>query len=709
MKKSSHLFRNLKRYFRGSAQGLSHYPTKVASSRAPSITGGDTNSGSELDLEYVPASIDEDIYGDEAANMPKSNKFDYSKKKNTGVSLGQFIAKQLDGEADAVKRAAERAARKSISSVDGPDSDTSVTHHIDLKVPGKELGDNGLSVLCDGLEAALGKGTADASLALEDVDLTANDLTTTGLARFAPVIRNAKFDIKSIVLAHNAITVESDQQAGEWETFLRSFADCQKLRRLDLSGNPGLGRRAMEVLAMVHVREPQVDPIRAIGESDVQSLHSTTGDDSRTRSGSLSLEVNGDTGRLRHTISDGRTLTRRRGLRSIPFISLKACSLSDAGALWLSYVIEDHYYPVQLVSELNAAMADCSIEAYRQDSKAHGIDWLGNDATLTKDGLSLLIKTESVRKQTVLDDRSTLPGSIPVETSPVSVSQGNGVPAERRLPRAAPGSRRVSLKSTVSAGDDEQGLTELDSWRKRIQRQMIAHDEAKSADLWHAALRLLRVSRCLRMAAPTTCVIYTGPKLFICSTDKVKPLTIRILSPVAPIKTSMGGQAVQLSIDPAKAQRNSYAGTLGSPEVALTDVTNTPTTPKRVFKAHRKDAFSHGADSDTVTEKLSGLAIRIASGAEYLHYQEDRMNKQGGTAFRDMSSVCHLPQELLGRILGLAVGEREMALFSELQMKAVVGWGMRRETLTTGLQGKDLSFRAWMLLDKIKCIEYAAE
>ncbi|KAK4554692.1 hypothetical protein LTR86_008194 [Recurvomyces mirabilis] len=709
MKKSSHLFRNLKRYFRGSAHGLSHYPTKVASSHAPSITGGDTKSGSELDLDYVSVSIDENIYEDEIVNMPKSNKFDYSKKKNTGVSLGQFIAKQLDGEADAVKRAAERAARKSIGSVDGTDADTSVTHHIDLKVPGKELGDDGLSVLCDGLEAALGKGTADASLALEDVDLTDNGLTTAGLARFASVTRNAKFDIKTIVLANNAIVVESDQQAGEWEKFLRAFADCQKLRRLDLSGNPGLGRRAMEVLAMIHVREPQIDPIRATGESDVQSLHSIVGDDNRTRSGSLSLEVNGDAGRPRNTISDGRTLTRRCGLRSIPFISLKTCGLCDAGALWLSYVIEDHYYPVQLVSELNAAMSDSSIEAYRQDSKVHGIDWSGNEASLSKDGLSLLIKTESVRKHTVLDDRSTLAGSVIVETSPQSVIQDNGVPTERRLSRAATGSRRVSLRSNISAEDDEQGLTELDSWRKRIQRQMIAHDEAKSADLWHAALRLLRATRCLRMVAPTSRVIYTGPKLFICSAAVPKPPTIRILSPAAATKTSAGGQAVRLSIDPAKAQRNSYAGTLGSPEVALTDVTNTPTTPKRVFKAHRKDAFSHGADAVIVTEKLSGLAIRVASSAEYLQYQEERTGRSGGNAFRDVGNVCHLPRKVLGRILGLAVGVKEMTLLSELQRKAVVGRGMRRETLTTGLQGKDLSFRAWMLLDKIKCVEYAAE
>ena len=211
------------------------------------------------------------------------------------------------------------------------------------------------------------------------------------------------------------------------------------------------------------------------------------------------------------------------------------------------------------------------------------------------------------------------------------------------------------------------------------------------------------------MVAPTSRVIYTGPKVAVCLTAELKPSTIRILSPVAPTDTSTGRQAVKLSIDPVTTQRNSYAGTLGSPEVALTDVTNTPSTPKRVFKAHRKDAFSHGADPLIVTQRLSGLAIRVASSADYMHYQEKRMSEKGEYAFRDVSNVCHLPQTLLYRILGLATGVRGMALLSDPQKKAVVGWGMSRETLATGLRGKDLSFRAWMLLDKIKCVEYAPE
>ena len=73
--------------------------------------------------------------------MVKSNKFDYTNKKNTGVALGHFIAKQLDSEANAVKRATERQAKKHSSSSghEGGDAELSVVHHIDMSLPGKEL------------------------------------------------------------------------------------------------------------------------------------------------------------------------------------------------------------------------------------------------------------------------------------------------------------------------------------------------------------------------------------------------------------------------------------------------------------------------------------------------------------------------------------------------------------------------------------------
>ncbi|KAK3110044.1 hypothetical protein LTR53_016081, partial [Teratosphaeriaceae sp. CCFEE 6253] len=390
--------------------------------------------------------------------MGKSNKFDLTNKKNTGVGLGQFISKQLISEADAVKKAAERRRKHSIGSAEsldtsGVDFDCAVVHHIDLKVPGKELGDGGVFVLADGLEIALHKATAEASLALEDINLTDNGLTTAALARLAPIIEIASFDLKTINVSNNNIVVSSDEEAEQWELFLRSFRNCQKLRRLDLSGNIGLGTRAMEVLARIHVAEPQVDPIRLNSGMSVYSLDSMPERENSILVDSLTLEPSIAADRPRRSVSDGLTLPRRCGVRSLPHLALGNIGLTDSGALWLSYVLEDHYFPEQLISELNATHATTTIEAYRQERQMHGIDWSRNEAALSRDGLALLVKAESVRRRTVVDDSTTLASSTAIDESFEVVGDAKSPvhrSAERRDSRALLGNRRTSIKAMGS-------------------------------------------------------------------------------------------------------------------------------------------------------------------------------------------------------------------------------------------------------------------
>ncbi|TKA68598.1 hypothetical protein B0A55_08913 [Friedmanniomyces simplex] len=675
------------------------------------------------DTEYVPVLTEDDERDDvQLVKMGKSNKFDYTKKKNTSVGLGHFIAKQLDNEAEAVKKAAGRQARKhsmsSASSLDSPESDSSVIHYIDLKVPGKELGDDGVSVLADGVEVALRKGTAEASLALEDMDLTDNGLTTASLARLASVIEMASFDLKTINLANNEIVVISDEQAAQWETFLRSFRDCQKLRRLDLSANTGLGVRAIEELARIHIAEPQVDPIRLTSGMSVYSLNSTHGHGDGIRTDSLSLEPMAPPDLPRKSISDGRTLTRRCGLRSLPYLALNDIGLTDTGALWLSYVLEDHYYPEQLMNELNATLATTTIEAYRQGKQMHGIDWSRNERSLSKDGLLLLNKAESVRRRTVVDDSSTLAGSVAMEdltelTGGVDLAPKHS--AERRDSRVPVGNRRTSITSIKTTDGSEQGVAELDSLRKRIQRQIIAHDKPSSVRLWHASLRLLRCARLLLVASPSSRKYYTGLTRIQLQIVPQSQSTPAPQSPSLFRKTANGNER-KTYVDTDKAAlatlRGSYAKllspsgrTLEQPEQAITE-TNTP---KRVFKAHRKDAFSDAADPVAVSDRLSGLVLRDANKFErFVEFQQRRIDyaDQGMQAFRDVDVACHLPRRLIDIIVGLVLADRELKLMTQGQRSAVIQWGLRRETLRVGWAGKDRSQQAWMLLDSIRCLEY---
>ncbi|KAK0909667.1 hypothetical protein LTR02_004329 [Friedmanniomyces endolithicus] len=705
---SAHLIGRLKRHLKTARSACFDLTISSASdpsqlhAETPNAGGAVTPEQNTLDTGYVSivtednenddspdSTEDNDIDDLRLVKMGKSNKFDYSKKKNNGVGLGHFIAKQLESEAEVVKKAAGRQAKKhsmsSASSLEGLDSDSAVIHYIDLKVPGKELGDEGLFVLADGVEVALQKGNAEASLALEDVDLTANGLTTASLARLASVIEMASFDVKTINLANNNIVVFSDEQAAQWERFLRSFRDCQKLRRLDLSGNTGLGTRAIEELARIHIAEPQVDPIRLT-------------------SGIL--------------ISDGRTLTRRCGLRSLSYLNLSDVGLTGTGALWLSYVLEDHYYPEQLMNELNATLATTTIEAYRQGQQMHGIDWSHNEGSLSKDGLMLLHKAESVRRRTVVDDSSTLAGSVAMNdfTELAGGADQAGKPStERRDSRILTGNRRTSLNSVSTADGGEQGVAELDRLRKRIQRQIIAHDKPSSVHLWHASLRLLRCARLLMIASPSSRKYPSGLTPVQRPTaphDQPTPLT----QPPSPFRKTANGKEKALTVDTAKAAlatpRKSYAKllspsgrTLEQPEQAITE-TNTP---KRVFKAHRKDAFSDAADPVAVSERLSGLVIRQSTTFEqYIKYQQRRIeeSEQGAKAFRDVDVACHLPGRLVERIVGLVLPGRELELMTEGQRSAVVRWGLRRETLRVGWAGKDESSQAWMLLDGMQCLEY---
>ncbi|KAK3656652.1 hypothetical protein LTR22_009631 [Elasticomyces elasticus] len=686
------------------------FPPTITSDTSPSSKNTFTSSSSlTSDFEHIPEYQD-DNHDAEPSNMGgKSNKFDYSKKKNTGVSLGQFIAKQLDSEAEVIKRATERRARKhstgSTASPDGGESDEPAIHRLDLKVPGKELGDDGFCVLADGLEGALRK---EAALVLQDIDLTDNGLTTAALARLASVIELAKFDVQTINTAGNNIVVVSDQQAAQWELFLRSFRDCRKLRRLDLSGN-ALGVRAMEILAQIHIAEPQVDPVRLTSKMSISTFDTTHSSGESTRKDSLTLDPSAD--HARNSISDGLTLTRRCGLRALPYFMISNTGLTTTGALWLSYVLEDHYYPHQLTTELNATPA--TNEAYQQGARMHGIDWSGNEAALTKDGLLLLQKAEGVRGRTVVDDNSTSTDSVTMgESAELLELIGDGKRSiGRRSSRATTGNRRTSLKSINSIDGGEQGVAMLDSLRKRIQRQIIAHDKPSSVHLWHAALKLLRCARLLLIASPVSRKTYTGPAVFKVSINPdVKSTPSEQHS--SPARKTSQKHSNKLSVDTKRAGppiRGSYAKLLSpsgrthdQPEQALTEVN----TPKKIFKAHRKDAFSDAADPVAVTDRLNGLVLRVPQQfARYVDYQQTRIAEHG-VEYRDTNVACYLPMPLIDCIIGFALPERELGLMTYEQRSAAVQWGLRRDTLKVGWAGKDLSNQAWMLLDSIKCLEY---
>lgn len=668
---------------------------------------------SKVERQELGISSDDEVEGD----MGKSNKFDFTNRPSSGTKLGNSIASTLTKEAD---RIAVKSRKQSTSSSAGSEKDAS-GHPIDLQAPNKDLGDDGVCALADGLEIALRSGSVLACLALEDLNLSGNGITTVALARLAPIIDVARHDLKTLNLANNKIRVTTDEEAEQWEAFLLAFKDCFRLRRLDLSNNKELGVRGLEMFARVHINEPAITPTAAAGDVSVLSLVSENGDDDGSSPVHDSVYGDEDETEMGKSLSDVRLLKRRCGLRSIPYITLHDIGLTDAGALWFSYVLEDHHYPNQLTHDLNGTHATSHIKIYQQSASSGGIDWDENMALMGRDGLALLHKTETLRRQTMLDDQSTLAGSVLMEDGMAgddTEMQARRMSTERRFSRSLPGARRASIRSIHTIDGGEHEASELESARRRIQRHVIEHDKVSSVELWHAALKLVKCSRLLLLASPSSRQLYTGEPMF--HFPAAPPEKQPLHQAPAPAKAQAIGHANKLSIDTGRAtpgSRGSYAATLtamssgvpGEPELAITEATNSPTTPKMVFKPHRKGAFSEGSDLPTVTEKLNGLIVRDDNPERFVRYQQDRIVSAGssGTAYRDSRIASHLTQGLVERIFGF-VERGKWEVLSEAQRKAAFAWGQDRASLKVELEWrrKDEASQVWMMLDSINCLGY---
>lgn len=676
----------------------------------------------------------------------KSNKFDCTNRRNEGVDLGKSIGdaalKELEKTRKDAARQAGKARKVSTGSLTGGENEVTGVHAIDLVAPSKALTDEGVAAMVEGLYAAMKSGSSTASVALEGLNLRDNKLTTRALATLAPVIDLAQNELKTVVLSDNNITVTSDEEAQQWETFLTAFRSCKTLRRLDLSGNSELGAKALEIFCKVHCNEPAIDPIALGGDRSVFTLDETEDSDDN-KSGTTTDEAEGSL----DWMTSGVMLRRRCGLRSIPYISFQNIGINDTGALWLSYILEDHYYPNQLINEINAAPATSSVDAYRQGVVDGGIDWSGYKGSLGKDGLSLLTKTESARKQTALSDTDSLLTTSPMATSTKSLQP-------RRHSRAPVGEGRSSMRSIHTDDGGEHEISELESMRKRIQRHVIENRGAASIDLWKAALQIVATSRKLAyIAAPAARRReYAGPCLFRSgSVDEGlqagRDERLDSVAEIDPNGTADLKDATGSTLSPtATITRNtgkSYAATLAdirtreANDTAITEVTNTPATPKRTFKAHRKGAFSEGSDLQSLSERLSNVKMQHDEhiSEKFLEWQQEKQQRED-FKYRDTATACHLPLSTFDRILAFTLAGPETVaqwsldleggvvsaqdgiqikwpgtnLLSRKQQREAFEWGQNSESLAKERKwaGMADSGQQLLMLDAIGCLAYEA-
>lgn len=86
---------------------------------------------------------------------------------------------------------------------------------------------------------------------------TDNKLNISSLPALQQVIKSAAQDLRDLDVSHNLISVTTDEDAQVFQDFLRCFAECCVLRRLDFSGNT-LGPKAFEVLTKVYGQEEPI-------------------------------------------------------------------------------------------------------------------------------------------------------------------------------------------------------------------------------------------------------------------------------------------------------------------------------------------------------------------------------------------------------------------------------------------------------------------
>ena len=72
---------------------------------------------------------------------------------------------------------------------------------------------------------------------MEELCLRENKLDAKCLIDLGLVIRSAAHDLEDLDISNNAISIITDEDTAAFDFFLRSFAECYVLRRVDFGGN----------------------------------------------------------------------------------------------------------------------------------------------------------------------------------------------------------------------------------------------------------------------------------------------------------------------------------------------------------------------------------------------------------------------------------------------------------------------------------------
>lgn len=463
-------------------------------------------------------------------------------------------------------------------------------------------------------------------------------------------MRIACSDLEEIDLSENAIKVETIEEVECFEALLEGLKHCQTLSKINLSGNH-IGSRAMEAFARIFLRQfkENVNLIESGGDEEEEEIHATVG-------------VSGDKRKM--SISSRRRRPGPVGLATVDVINLSSCSITDSGALWLSYVLP----------KLAWALA-------QRDGKADGgiICWPNH--LLSPIGTKLLRQAEAV----VYD----------------------------------------SFSACEVNDSHEHALEELSSLRKKVQRAIL-ENKGVSVDLWQASLRLLSLTRQIMLSTTLTPWTNSPDRSSSSNNNHSSPLSERstILSDISEA-SSHSPTGIRHQKPAPLGTSSTYASRLLLNTDALLSITEAeeePVKPTVLRSRKRRDSFSVGSDIVTTSPSSSVLGQNIAPRVSFdnplvlsagLHeglpgfspsYMQQHL--EAPQHLRETVRIGPLPEAAWELILPMVADER--GVMSEQQRKQIMRYARNRRTLSGEKEsrGKAASVQVWRCLEAMGGLEY---
>ncbi|KAF4554870.1 Hypothetical protein D9617_3g019390 [Elsinoe fawcettii] len=685
--------------------------------------------------------------------MVRSN-FDYTNRPSSGEKLGASIAsdfwKKAAQEIKTVKPTARNTKgtlRKSLSTAeatpppanaaDATDASTIVQTKVEIKIPDKKLTDEGFRLIAEALTAAL---KARPDLALIELDISGNELTTKSIHGLTEVIKNAP-DLQHLNLSKNKLCVSTTSDCFGWVAFSSACCTSPALSQLNLENNWALGARSWECF------------MRAVSQSSC-ILHEEH--DSRKHDEPTDLRM------TRSTFDDARPESAQDKSRRSPSKSTTGRKSMDASPL-KNPVLNKTLIIIDTDNDDHGVLFKCAI-LQRTSTWAMPFEfvWSKNRSSMSKTGVELFDLTEEsiaqIKKDKLRADfhNDTSAGDEldgfeddPLETPTIDTKRGRAVSFSRRF-----------LDSHISQED------KMERAIKKIQRQVIDVNGYKSVELWAAGMAALQVSRKVYILAPlrhgkqvdpqedehattvgaTPAEQETEHEEFGCSLERQTPVgSPQMYQTFLPSVPTTPDHSPSSLSSPTKVGKTWAATAVSTPAEYSTDfsspvidigISNEPVWVKEARKPVKQlrklgrnanRAQHSDGDGKTDLDNLEALTSRLASthGMSRTHldpikrptykewqiaYMKDLQAQQGGASdgYSDRSLRCQLPLTVCQRILSFTMPEDLVNILSDRQEQKAFEWGQLHDSLSTEYdwRTKDVSSQIWMLLESIDCLEY---